>query len=225
MKRNVLTVLLLTLFSVSIAQNGIVGSMRIMDEVVVKRSCKDAVKLHVELKFNSDSLVIVPLFQEFINSDGMYSALNESGMDDFCGNYGLSYLIEDTDGNFIQTGYPQSLASFEDYKDEERYYNSRWILNKKTLKAKFKLITDDEERKRLDHTELIVHRDTVVCIYPMIFGYDSSRFPTNDNLPPGDYWLYLFYSHKNSYSESFFDDRGVLFSGVMISNKVRLIVK
>lgn len=195
--------------------------MTILDTVVVKKACQSAIKLDVRISLNFDEPVVLPWFYEFVNSDGLYSAIKRTGLDNFVGNYGLSYVIVDSNGDYVSTGYSRVLASFDRIEDEERFYNSRWVVGKHSLKARHKWIKDETERAKMDRSELYVSgADTIVTVYPIILQKKDSPMASGETLEPGTYRLFLFYSFKN-------DDirQRNVFSGYLKSNEISLIVK
>lgn len=197
------------------------GTMTILDTIVVKRTCQSAVKLNVRISLDHDEPILLPRFYEFVNSDGLYSLIERDGLGNFVGNYGLTYVVVDSNGDFVSTGYSRVLASFDRIEDEERFYNSRWVVRKRSLKARFKWIKDDEERAEMDKSELYVNSaDTVVAVYPIILQKKDSSMASGEILEPGEYRLFLFYSFKH-------DDirQRNVFKGYMKSNEVRLIIK
>ena len=129
------------------------GTMTILDTIVVKKPCQSAVKLNVRISLNHDNPIILPRFYEFVNSDGLYSVIERDGLGDFVGNYGLTYVVVDSNGDFVSTGYSRVLASFDRIEDEERFRNCRWVVRKRSLKARFKWIKDDVERIEMDKSD------------------------------------------------------------------------
>lgn len=197
------------------------GTMTILDTIVVKKPCQSAVKLNVRISLNHDNPIILPRFYEFVNSDGLYSVIERDGLGDFVGNYGLTYVVVDSNGDFVSTGYSRVLASFDRIEDEERFRNCRWVVRKRSLKARFKWIKDDVERIEMDKSELCVNSaDTIVAVYPIVLKKKDSPMASGETLEPGEYRLFLFYSFKH-------DDmrQRNVFTGYMKSNEIRLIVK
>ncbi len=224
MKKHYLIILLLTILSLPVLSQTIAeekGTMTILDTIVVKKSCQSAVKLNVRISLNHDEPVVLPRFYEFVNSDGLYSLIERDGLGNFVGNYGLTYVVVDSNGDFVSTGYSRVLASFDRIEDEERFYNSRWVVRRRSLKARFKWIKDDVERAEMDKSELYINSaDTVVAVYPIILQKKDSPMASGETLEPGEYRLFLFYSFKH-------DDirQRNVFKGYMKSNEVRLIIK
>lgn len=202
--------------------NEVHGSISILDSVIVKAKCHSAIELHVRLHFDTDKALIFPRFYEFVNSDGVYASIKDSNADNYLGNYGLSYVILDSLGRYIYTGYGFTMASFETIEAEDRFYNSRWVVDKHRKKAKFKWIKDEKKRMALDRSEMkVAHGDTIVTLYPMILQNKDSYLINNEDLLPGEYSLFLFYSNDKSIDSS----KGTIFSGVMKSNSIKLIVR
>lgn len=198
------------------------GTMTILDSIVVKKRCQTAVKLNVRLSLDMEKPLVLPRFYEYVNSDGLYSVIEKGGLNDFIGNYGLSYVVVDGNGDYVKTGYPRvSFASFEKLEDEARFYDSRWVVDKRRLKARHEWIKDDAERARMDKAELFVHSsDTIVTVYPIILQDKELTNISGEGLKPGKYRLFLFYSFQK-------DDirHRNIFSGYMKSNEVTLIIK
>ena len=224
MKKRYLIVLLfvvlpLPIFSQTVAETE--GTMTILDTIVVKKPCQSAVKLNVRISLDHDEPILLPRFYEFVNSDGLYSVIERDGLGDFVGNYGLTYVVVDSNGDFVSTGYSRPFESFVRIEDEERHRNCRWVVRKRSLKARFKWIKDDEERTEMDKSELCVNgADTVVAVYPIILQKKDSPSASGETLEPGVYRLFLFYSFKK-------DDirQRNVFTGYMKSNEIRLIVE
>lgn len=224
MKKRYLIVLLfvvlpLPIFSQTVAETE--GTMTILDTIVVKKPCQSAVKLNVRISLDHDEPILLPRFYEFVNSDGLYSVIERDGLGDFVGNYGLTYVVVDSNGDFVSTGYSRPFESFVRIEDEERHRNCRWVVRKRSLKARFKWIKDDEKRAEMDKSELRVNgADTVVAVYPIILQKKDSPAASGETLEPGVYRLFLFYSFKK-------DDirQRNVFTGYMKSNEIRLIVE
>ena len=83
---------------------------------------------------------------------------------------------------------------------------------KRNLKVKFKWIEDDLERHKIDYKTIIVNGETNFKVYPMI----------TKKLEPGKYKLFLYYSVGDNIFEKTSDHA---FSGILLSNKIDLIVK
>lgn len=224
MKKRYLIVLLFVIFSLPVFSQTVAesnGTMTILDTIVVKKSCQSAVKLNVRISLDHDEPILLPRFYEFVNSDGLYSVIERDGLGDFVGNYGLTYVVVDSNGDFVSTGYSRPFESFVRIEDEERHRNCRWVVRKRSLKARFKWIKDDEKRAEMDKSELCVNgADTVVAVYPIILQKKDSPAASGETLEPGVYRLFLFYSFKK-------DDirQRNVFTGYMKSNEIRLIVE
>ena len=225
MRKNCFLLVLSLFISSSIFAQGIggmKGTMTILDTVIEKKHCQTAVKLNVRLSLDMEEPLVLPRFYEYVNSDGLYSVIEKGGLNDYLGNYGLSYVVVDGNGDYVNTGYsPVSFASFEKLEDEDRFHNSRWVVDKRRLNARYKWIKDDIERARIDKAELLVHsRDTTVTVYPIILLDKDSSNTRGEGLKPGKYRLFLFYSFQK-------DDirHRNIFSGYMKSNEVTLIIK
>lgn len=224
MKKHYLIIVLFVFLSLSVFSQTVAeteGTMTILDTIVVKKPCQSAVKLNVRISLDHDEPILLPRFYEFVNSDGLYSVIERDGLGDFVGNYGLTYVVVDSNGDFVSTGYSRPFESFVRIEDEERYRNCRWVVRKRSLKARFKWIKDDEKRAEMDKSELCVNgADTVVAVYPIILQKKDSPSASGETLEPGVYRLFLFYSFKK-------DDirQRNVFTGYMKSNEIRLIVE
>lgn len=105
-----------------------------------------------------------------------------------------------------------SFYSCDRIEDEIKLQNSRYIVNKRNLKVKFKWIEDDLERREIDYKTIIDNGETNVKVFPMI----------TKKLEPGKYKLFLYYSVEDSLFKKTSDHA---FSGLLLSNKIDLIVK
>jgi hypothetical protein len=105
-----------------------------------------------------------------------------------------------------------SFYSCDRIEDETKLRNSRYIVNKRNLKVKFKWIENDFDRREIDYKTIIVNGETNVKVYPMI----------TQKLKPGVYKLFLYYSVDDNIFEKTSDHA---FSGLLLSNKIDLIVK
>lgn len=208
----------------ALAQNSIggKGSIQILDTVVVKKRNKEAIELNVHISFPTNDTVILHRFKEFVYTQattitidsvkyGVFEAIEKLNPNDL-GSFGLEYIIEDEAGNQILAG-PREfvMASFDKIEDETRFYNSRYIVDKKRLKIHFKWIKDGKQRHEIDYPTLIVNGDATVKVYPMV-----------GKLQPGKYKLYLFYSIGDKIFE---ETSERAFHGLLLSNKIDLIVK
>ena len=198
------------------------GSLRILDTVVVKKRNKEAIELNVHISFPTNDTVILHRFKEFVYTQaacitrdsieyGVFEAVEKLNPNDL-GSFGLEYIIEDEAGNQFLAG-PREfvMASFDKIEDETRFYDSRYIVDKKRLKIHFKWIKDGKQRYEIDYPTLIVNGDATVKVYPMV-----------GKLKPGKYKLYLFYSIGDKIFE---ETSERAFHGLLLSNKIDLIVK
>ena len=139
---------------------------------------------------------------------------------------GLNYIVEDNKGNIINAkdNLPPSFVNIE---DEINYTVQREFVNERTLKIK-KINIDRLELNNYQLSKfLLVENDTTICMYPLLRTYHS--------LKPGTYKIYLFYSFNNEHISvepptSYLWDNNkpndsLIFRGVIISNKVDLIIK
>ena len=213
--------------SICFAQNTFVtqGSMTILDSVVIKKHNKDAVELNVRLSFPEADTVVLSHFYEYVNSDGLYSLIKDDGINPL-GDCGLTYAIEDEDGNYVDTGYHQVMVSSENVEDESLFYAKEWKVNKCTLKAK-RVLPKEDEKEKLSMSKLVVcHNDTTVKLYPIILD-NRNFFGSRTPYPPGKYKLFLFYSQEDKYN-ALENDKQLgehVFRGSMVSNKIDIIIK
>lgn len=208
-----------------LAQDSILcrGVMHITDTVVVKKRHQQAVELNVHISFPTEDTVFLHRFHENIFTQGMtvsidsvshnaYDALQQFHHLNFV-SFGLEYILEDKEGNQILASPPfMAMYSCDRIEDETKLYDSRWIVNKKNMKVQFKWIEDNLERNEIDYKTIIVNGETDIKVYPMI----------TKKLEPGKYKLFLFYSIGNNIFEK---TSNYAFSGLLLSNKIDLIVK
>ena len=214
--------------SIGFAQNTFVaqGSMTILDSVVIKKHNKDAIELSVRLSFPEADSVVLSHFYEYVNSDGLYSLIKDDGVNPL-GDCGLTYAIEDENGNYISTGYNQLvMVSCENVKDESDFYDKVWKVNKRSLKAK-RVLPKEDEKEKLSMSKLVVcHNDTIVKLYPIILD-NRNFFGSRTPYPPGKYKLLLFYSQEDEHNILEKNKRPGehVFKGSMVSNKIDIIIK
>ena len=227
-KKSLLLVLLLALSAVAFPQEptSVLGTITILDSVVIKRHNKDAVELNVRLSFPQTDSVVLSRFYEYVHSDGLYSLIKDDGMNPL-GDCGLTYAIEDENGNYISTGYNQLvMVSCENVKDESDFYDKVWNVNKRSLKAK-RVLPKEGEKAKLSMSKLVVcHNDTIVKLYPIILD-NRNFFGSRTPYPPGKYKLFLFYSQEDKYN-ALENDKQLgehVFRGSMVSNKIDIIIK
>ena len=227
-KKSLLLVLLLALSAVAFPQEptSVLGTMTILDSVVIKRHNKDAVELNVRLSFPQTDSVVLSHFYEYVNSDGLYSLIKDDGVNPL-GDCGLTYAIEDENGNYISTGYNQLvMVSCENVKDESDFYDKVWKVNKRSLKAK-RVLPKEDEKEKLSMSKLVVcHNDTIVKLYPIILD-NRNFFGSRTPYPPGKYKLLLFYSQEDEHNILEKNKRPGehVFKGSMVSNKIDIIIK
>ena len=201
------------------------GKITILDSVVVKKYDEEAVKLNIQLEISKKDSTILYHFNKFINSSSEYPALKKWGKRPK--NSGLIYIIEDEDGNCIDTWIRQGMISCERVEDESRYYSSRWMVDTTNMKAFFSYIEDNALREVFDLAEIIVEGgNAVLCVYPMML---NNTIFSSDDLKPGKYKLFLFYSMQEEIGSHIINEMRspstVVFSGTMLSNKIDLIVE
>lgn len=198
------------------------GSLQILDTVVIKKRNQEAIELNVHISFPTNDTVILHRFKEFVYTNatriscdsinyGIYEAVEKLNPNSL-GSFGLEYIIENEDGEQLLAGPREfTMVSCDNIEDETRFYESRWIVDKKRLKTHFKWIKDKKQRLEIASPSLIVNGDTTVTVYPML-----------GKLHPGKYKLYLYYSIDDKIFE---ETSKRAFHGLMLSNKIDLIVK
>lgn len=201
------------------------GRITILDSVIVKEYNEEAIKLNIHLELSQQDSTILYHFNKFVNSSSEFPALKKWGKHPK--NSGLIYIIEDDDGHCIDTWIRPGMVSCERVEDESRYYSSRWFVDTTSMKVFFGYIDDNALRKEFDLAKIVVTGgDAVLCVYPMML---NSSIYTKDELKPGRYKIYLYYSMQEDGLFRFFDEMWPLstpvFMGTLFSNKVDLIVK
>lgn len=205
--------------------NNLSGSLTILDSIVVKKRCKDAVELNIHISFPTEEAVTLYKFNENVddiaiivrnqNKDyGVYDAVAELNWSP--GNLGLFYVIEDEDGKQIKTGFSDMFASYVDDNPK----TSLKLVNKKKLKVYLEKTEDANRIMEYDMAKNIVPVDGIsLKVYPMIVR----------KLKRGHYKIFLCYSQgKETVFEHFDTSRNkneIVFYGVMVSNKIDLIVR
>lgn len=201
------------------------GRITILDSVVVKKYDNEAVKLNVKLEVSQRDLTILYHFNRFVNSSSEYPALKKLGKQPK--DSGLIYIIEDEDGHYIDTWIRPGMISCERVEDESRYYSSRWVVDTSNMKVSFSYIDEYSLREDFDLAKIVVTGgNAFLSVYPMML---NDNIVTRDELKPGKYKLFLFYSlQEDSGSRLLNETRSPsipVFYGTMFSNKVDLIVE
>ena len=228
MKNRQLTLLILFLCPLCVnAQdyNSLSGNLTILDSVVVKKRCKDAVELNIHISFPTEETVTLYQFNENVddiaiivrnqNKDyGVYDAVKELNWSP--GNRGLFYVIEDDDGKQIKAGFSDMFASYVDDNPK----TSLVLVDKKELKVYQEKTEEANRIQEYNMAKTIVPTGGIsVKLYPMIVR----------KLKRGHYKLFLCYSQceKTVYEhfDTTRDKNGIVFNGVMVSNKIDLFVK
>lgn len=205
--------------------NSLFGNLTILDSIVVKKRCKDAVELNIHISFPTEEAVTLYQFNENVNDIvisvrnqnkdyGVYDAVEELNMS--LGSRGLFYVIEDGDGNQIKAGHSEMFASYIDDNPK----TSLVLVDKKKLKVYYEKTEDANRIKEYDMAKTIVPVGGIsLKVYPMIVR----------ELKRGLYKIFLCYSQgKETVYEHFDTTRNkneIVFYGVMVSNKIDLIVR
>jgi hypothetical protein len=202
------------------------GKLEITNRAVVKERKHDAVKLQVRLSGFNDELDTVFLYMFYQCIPSMPFVFDSITLNKHKGSsVGLNYLIENEAGNIIEA--KEFLPpSFENVEDEINYIMRKEQVNKKTLKVK-KVRMDYNKFHTYQLSKLIVSsNDTVVDLYPLLNSYHD--------LSPGKYKIFLLYSFNDTIAEApptsnLWDsdkpEKAQIYKGVIVSNKIDLIVK
>lgn len=244
-KKSLLLVLLLALSAVAFPQEptSVLGTMTILDTLVVKHYDENAVRLNVRLSFDTADSVVIYYFNENVNYSSFYSNwVKKYGRKD-AGNKGLSYVIEDENGEQIYCGIKMCLSGeVVDYPPEP---TEGPFVDTTCMKICYKRMPKGYDSSQYEIAKFVVPRgDTVVQLYPMIIGDYESVFPRPrrkfgqdvmsilrelNPIPPGRYKLFLYYSQLDYRLPRFFDtewnENNTVFLGVMQSNAIDLIIE
>lgn len=197
------------------------GKLEITSDVVIKEPKHDAVNLQVRLSGFNDELDTMYLYKFYQYTPGLLFVFDSISLNKLKeSSVGLSYLIENENGNIIEAKGLEH-PSFAKFKDEINSTLQREQVNKKTLKVKT-VKMDYAQLHVYDLSKLIVSsKDTVVDLYPLLNSYHD--------LPPGKYKFFLFYSFKSPPTSNLRDrdkpEDAQIYKGVVVSNKIDLIVK
>lgn len=202
------------------------GKLIILDSVVIKKRCKDAVELNIQIDIPAEKNLTLYQFNEFVNDEmiivqhpnkdyGVYDAVTELNWSP--GNLGLFYVIEDNDGKQIKAGFSDMLVSYVDENNKGYYHN---VVDKKRMKVRSEWIEDSYRMQEYEMAKIIVPADGIsMKVYPMIVK----------RLKRGHYKLYLCYSEREDtiYKrlDANRDENDTVYHGVLLSNKIDLIVK
>ena len=132
------------------------------------------------------------------------------------GNQGLFYIIEDENGNQVKAGLSDMFISYV----EEPKGTSQVFVDEKKLKIRYEKTDDANKVMEYDMAKIIVPAGGLVTtVYPMIVN----------KLKRGRYKLFLCYSQGENIAYEQFDsshsNSEKVFHGVLVSNKIELIVK
>ena len=199
------------------------ATLKIVDSCVKMQDTDKALKLTIDLSLLSDHPMVLFGFFEHVLPNINCASSYEDGAD-LVGNYGLSYVIKDERGNYVDIGPSRlSFVSCDNVENESRHYDSRWFVDKRDLSVSFMCIEDAEDRKKHDLAKLSVSgTDTLLHVYPIVFSKDKQ-------LLPGKYKLFLLYC-QNDKGFSFIYDKlctpkESIFWGVIKSNEIDLVVE
>ena len=189
MKKTIIIALSLIYFSSFGQSNEESGKLYISDSVVIKKHCKDAVELTIQINISTEKDLTLYQFNEFVNDEvvivrhpnkdyGVYEAVTELNWSP--GNPGLFYVIEDNDGKQIKAGFSDMLVSYVDGNPKA----SLALVDKKKLKVYYENTKDTNQSQEYEMAKFIVPVDGIsMKVYPMIVK----------KLKRGHYKLYLCY--------------------------------
>lgn len=220
-----LVLLLCTLWANAQEHNSLFGNLTILDSIVVKKRCADAVRLDIRISFLTEDTVTLYQFNKYVNdlsivvrdsiqTLGTYDAATKHNMS--FGNQGLFYIIEDENGNQVKAGLSDMFISYV----EEPKGTSLVFVDEKKLKIRYEKTDDANKVMEYDMAKTIVPvGGLVTTVYPMIVN----------KLKRGRYKLFLCYSQGENIAYEQFDsshsNSEKVFHGVLVSNKIELIVK
>lgn len=244
MKKYIIVIISILCFPfIALAQAPITGKLQILDTLVVKHYDENAVRLNVRLSFDTADTVVIYYFNENVNSSFFYSNwVKKYGRKD-AGNKGLSYVIEDENGEQIYCGIKMCLSG--EVIDLPTEPVGVPFADTVSLKLYYKRMPKGYDSSQYEIEKFVVPRgDTIVQLYPMIIGDYDSPPPRNrrkygqdvtsilrelNPIPPGRYKLFLYYSQTDYRLPRFFDtewnENNTVFLGVMQSNAIDLIIE
>ena len=225
-KHIILFVLFLCILSVNAQEHkSLYGNITILDSIVVKKRCKDAIELNIQIDIPTEKNTTLYQFNEFVNDKviivrqpnknyGVYDAVTELNWS--AGNYGLFYVIEDEEGKQIKAGFSDMFVSYVN----DNHKTSLVSVDKKKLKVYYERTKDANRIQEYEIAKIIVPVGGLsMKVYPMIVK----------RLKRGHYKLYLCYSQreKTIYEQldANRDENETVFHGVLLSNKIDLIVR
>lgn len=202
------------------------GKLKIISTIVVKEQKHDAVKLQVLLSGFNDKLDTVYFYKFYQNTPSLPFVFDSITLNKYKGSsVGLNYLIENESGDIIEAKEVMQ-PSFENAKDEINNTVRKEQVNKKLLKVKRVKIDYDKLHAYQLSKLMVSDNDTVVDLYPLLSSYHD--------LPSGKYKIFLFYSFSDTISKApptlnLWDkdkpEEALIYKGVILSNKINLIVK
>ena len=156
------------------------------------------------------------LFNQYVPTNEF--VLHTDPFDAFKYSIGLNYIVEDKNHNIMQAEI-LFFMSYVNVKAEIRINNSRYFVSS-NQKIKFRELNKEKQRYYDLAKYEISNKNQRLGLYPLFGIY-------HNNLPQGEYYLYLVYSFnisdKNMTEAEANDSR--TFRGNFISNKVKFIVK
>ena len=211
MKINI--ILLLLFMSITIlGQNTFDINLKITDTIIVKKKYPYATKINVEIDISDfkDTLFLYH-FNKYVSPAFFISDLKPLDT-----NYikGLIYIVEDINNHIIE---PEVfLVSYKYPEEEIRSLNKRIFVSSKQ-KIENRLLNEQEQHDYDKSEYVIISNKQKLVLYPLLH---------HNNLPKGEYYLYLVYSfNPNMYLQKHIVNDSKTFKGRFVSNKVRLIVK
>ncbi len=224
--RLILSLTFAFILSIMYGQRNDMGKLEIISTIVVKEKKHDAVKLQVCLSGFINELDTVCFYRFYQYTPSLPFVFDSVTLNKYKGSsVGLVYLIEDESGNIVGAN-TVTHPSFMNIEDEVDYTAQIEYVNKKSLKVK-KVKADYGKLHTCHLSKLMVSRnDTLVDLYPLLSSYHD--------LPPGKYKIFLLYSFSETILKAaptwgLWDkdkpEEAQIYKGVIVSNKIDLIVK
>jgi len=224
--RLILSLIFTFIASIMHGQNKYMGKLEIISPIIVKEQKHDAVMLRIRLSGFNNELDTVYFYKFFQNTPSLPFVFDTITLNKYKGSsVGLNYLIETESGDIVEAKEVMQ-PSFVYAKDEIDNTSRKEQVNKKSLKVK-KVKIDSDKFHAYQLSKLMVSdNDIVVDLYPLLSSYHD--------LASGKYKIFLFYSFNDIVSKapptlsSWDKDKpkeAQIFKGVIVSNKISLIVK
>ncbi len=225
MKHFLILVFVITTFLCN-GQSYNMGKLEIIHTNIIKKKKQEAVMLQVRLSDFNNMLDTVFIYKFHKNIPSLPFVIDSISLNNYNkSSVGLTYLIEDEFGDIIEAKEVMQ-GSFVNIRDEINNTLRKEQVNKKTLKIKKNRLNYEQYHGHELSKFILLSNDTVVNLYPLLNSYHY--------LTKGRYKLFLFYSfNKNVQREPLTSDlwneekpkEDRIYKGVIISNKIDLIVK